>query len=538
MQVPAMASSSETLAALPARTESAPEVDANRAEIEALERSLAVIEFEVDGSIRRANANFCAALGYTPDEIIGRHHSLFVEPAERASDAYRKFWADLARGQFQSGEFRRIAKGGREIWIQATYNPVLDANGRPYKVIKFASDITAQKQRSAESQSQLDAISKSMAVIEFGLDGAIRDANENFCRAVGYTLDEIRARHHSMFVDPVERASVEYQRFWAELGTGRFQSGEFRRVAKGGREIWIQATYNPIFDAAGKPVKVVKFALDVTAQVLAHQRAERMVEAVRAAAKELSGATGDLTQSSAGIARNAQDSSDQLRSVAAASEQLARNNQTVASAIEEMSASIRSISGSTSNAAKIASNAAVKSQETNLIVSKLGDSSREIGKVIKTITEIAQQTNLLALNATIESARAGEAGKGFAVVATEVKQLAKQSAQASEDIAQRIEAIQSDTKSAVLAIGQIVNIIDEINSLQTSIAGAVEEQTTVTSEMSRNVVEAVRAGEEITQSISTVASSAESTAGGVRTTQASVVELRRLAGDLEALVKS
>jgi methyl-accepting chemotaxis protein len=537
MQTPVSSGIGAAPAALPVRSELAHEADATRAELAALHRSLAVIEFELDGTIREANANFCSALGYAPDEIVGRHHSLFVDPAERTSSAYRQFWADLASGRFQSGEFRRIAKGGREIWIQATYNPVLDAGGRPYKVIKFASDITAQKQRSAESQGQLSAISKSMAVIEFELDGTIRSANENFCNALGYSSAEIVGQHHRMFVAPSERERPEYQRFWAELGAGRFQSGEYQRIAKGGREIWIQATYNPIFDASGKPVKVVKFALDVTAQVLCRQRNERIVEQVRATAHKLSGSAGELTQVTGTISSNAERSSDQARSVAAASEQLARNNQTVASAIEEMGASIRSISGSTADAAKVASSAVATSRRTNETVIKLGDSSREIGKVIKTITEIAAQTNLLALNATIESARAGEAGKGFAVVANEVKQLAKQSAQASEDIARRIESIQSDTKSAVQAIAEIVHIIEEISGLQNSIAGAVEEQTAVTSEMARNVTEAVEASHGIARSINTVSEAAASTAEGVRIARTTAADVGRMAVELEQAVR-
>ncbi len=189
-------------------------------ELAALERSLAVIEFELDGTIRHANENFCRTVGYAASEIAGRHHSLFVDETERTSVAYKRFWQDLASGQFKSGQFRRIAKGGREIWIEATYNPVLDRDGRPYKVVKFASDVTEQRQRAADWKGQLDAISKSMAVIEFELDGTIRTANENFCRAIGYTLDEIRGRHHSLFVDPAERAGAEYQRFWRELGQG------------------------------------------------------------------------------------------------------------------------------------------------------------------------------------------------------------------------------------------------------------------------------------------------------------------------------
>ncbi len=501
-----------------------------QAQLDALRRSQAVIEFELDGTILDANANFLAALGYSREEIVGKHHSMFVDAEQRASAEYRRFWTELAAGKFFAGEFRRMAKGGREVWIQASYNPVLDAAGRAYKVVKLASDITAAKQRAADWHGQIEAIGRLQAVIEFELDGTIRTANANFLGALGYTLDEIVGKHHSMFLDAEYRASSEYRRFWPDLATGKFNRGEFKRLAKGGREIWIQATYNPILDPSGRPCKVVKFATEITQQVAARRE-------IRATSARLAESSHQLTDVTTQIATDASESSNQARGVAAAAEQVARNNQTVAAAIEEMTSSIKSISGSTADAAKVAGQAVGMSRQTNETIGKLGESSREIGKVIKTITEIAQQTNLLALNATIESARAGESGRGFAVVANEVKQLAKQSAQASEDIARRIESIQADTRQAVEAIGEIARIIEQINGLQTSIAGAVEEQTAVTGEIGRNLSEAVRAGEEIASSINAVARAADSTTTGVQSARKSVEGLNQMAVELDVLVK-
>jgi methyl-accepting chemotaxis protein len=522
--------------ALPSASQDQAKLADLQAQLDALRRSQAVIEFELDGTILDANANFLSALGYTRDEIVGKHHSMFIDAEYRASAEYRRFWTDLAAGKFFAGEFKRLGKGGREVWIQASYNPVLDASGRAYKVVKFAADITAAKLQAADWLGQIDAISKSQAVIEFELDGTIRTANANFLGALGYSLNEIVGKHHSMFISAEHRASAEYRRFWPDLAAGKFQRGEFMRLAKGGREIWIQATYNPILDPSGRPCKVVKFATDITAQVAA-RRDQEIVEKVRVVSTRLAESSRHLTNVTTQIATDATESSNQARGVAAAAEQVARNNQTVAAAIEEMTSSIKSISGSTADAAKVAGQAVSMSRQTNETISKLGESSREIGKVIKTITEIAQQTNLLALNATIESARAGESGKGFAVVANEVKQLAKQSAHASEDIARRIESIQADTKLAVDAIGEIGRIIEQINGLQTSIAGAVEEQTAVTGEIGRNLSEAVRAGEEIASSINAVARAAESTTTGVQSARTSVDGLNKMATELDRLVK-
>ena len=238
------------------------------AKLAALDRSQAIIEFKVDGTILTANANFLAAVGYSLDEIRGRHHSLFVDPADRDGDEYRRFWENLRTGTFQQAEYKRLAKGGREIWIQATYNPILDAMGRTVRIVKFATDITAQKLRNADFEGKVAALDVSQAVIEFALDGTILNANPNFLTTVGYDLDEIRGQHHRIFVDPVERESAAYRDFWASLGGGAFQQGEYRRIGKGGRDIWLQATYNPIRDPSGRPMKIVKFASDVTADKL------------------------------------------------------------------------------------------------------------------------------------------------------------------------------------------------------------------------------------------------------------------------------
>ncbi|AWN37779.1 methyl-accepting chemotaxis protein [Methylobacterium radiodurans] len=236
--------------------------------IEALHRSQAVIEFALDGTILNANDNFLRTVGYTLAEVQGHHHRLFVDLTEQGGSAYRDFWAGLARGEFQRAEFNRRAKGGRQIWLQASYNPVLDRKGRPYKVVKIATDITEQKLRTLDFQGQIEAVGRSRGAVEFGLDGTILSANPNFLSTVGYTLAEVQGRHHGMLVSPSERASHAYHDFWAALARGEFQHGEFKRFGRNGREIWLQAIYNPVLDAGGKPLKVVKFASEVTPEKL------------------------------------------------------------------------------------------------------------------------------------------------------------------------------------------------------------------------------------------------------------------------------
>lgn len=549
--------------------------------VDAISRSQAMIEFQLDGTIVDANQNFLAVLGYTLDEIKGRHHSMFVEESYRNSLDYREFWAKLNRGEFQSAEYKRIGKGGKEVWIQASYNPISDLNGNPFKVIKYATDVTAQKLSSADAAGQLEAISKAQAVIEFRMDGTVLTANENFCNTLGYALSEIQGKHHSMFVEDSYRQSGEYREFWAKLSRGEYQTAEYKRFGKGGRVVWIQASYNPILDLNHKPFKVVKYATDITAQVNASADLKKKVslildvvsgaatgdltrkvpvegtdeigqigeglelffhnlrvsitsmlqgaQAVGAASEELSG----ISQQMAG---NAEDTATQAVVVSSASEMVSGNVAVVAASSEEMLASIREISKSANEAARVARNAVGVAENTNQTISKLGQSSVEIGKVIKVITSIAQQTNLLALNATIEAARAGEAGKGFAVVANEVKELAKETAKATEEIGQKIDAIQRDSNAAVGAIAEISTIINQINDVSNTIASAVEEQTATTNEIGRNVTEASKGTNEIAKNITGVASSAQSTTEGAIETQKAAVSLSEMAASLQAQI--
>ncbi|GAW94655.1 MULTISPECIES: methyl-accepting chemotaxis protein [Colwellia] len=252
--------------------------DEFKSQINAISKAQAVIEFNMDGTIISANDNFLNTLGYTLAEVQGKHHSMFVEPAFKASDEYREFWEKLNRGEYEAKEYKRLGKGGKEVWIQASYNPILDLNGKPYKVVKYATDVTAQKLESANTSGQIDAISKAQAVIEFNMDGTIISANDNFLNTLGYTLAEVQGKHHSMFVEPAFKASDEYREFWEKLNRGEYEAKEYKRLGKGGKEVWIQASYNPILDLNGKPYKVVKYATDVTAQVMALNQIDVLVQ--------------------------------------------------------------------------------------------------------------------------------------------------------------------------------------------------------------------------------------------------------------------
>ena len=238
------------------------------AEVEALDRSQAVIEFGLDGTILDANENLLKLSGYTLGEIKGKHHSIFVSPAERESARYRDFWASLNRGEFQTTQYKRYGKNGKEAWIHASYAPLLDENGKVVSFIKFATDVTANMMNNMEDAGKIAAISRAQAVIEFNMDGTIVTANENFLNAMGYSLAEIQGKHHSIFMPASDRASPAYREFWAALNRGEYQAGEFKRIGKGGREVWILASYNPVMDDNGRPIGVVKFATDITAEKL------------------------------------------------------------------------------------------------------------------------------------------------------------------------------------------------------------------------------------------------------------------------------
>jgi methyl-accepting chemotaxis protein len=411
------------------------------AQVAAANRSQAVIEFNMDGTVRSANENFLNTLGYTLDEIRGKHHSMFVAPAERDSAAYREFWAALNRGEYQAAEYKRIGKGGKEVWIQASYNPIFDEKGRPSKVVKFATDVTAQKLKNADLAGQIAAIDKAQAVIEFNMDGTIINANANFLGALGYSLPEIKGKHHSMFVDPSERDSTSYREFWAALNRGEYQAAEYKRIGKGGKEVYIQASYNPILDLNGKPFKVVKYATDTTKQVLVRMGNERvrgMMESVAAGSEELNASVREI------------------------SEAMTKSRETATSAVEQVSAA-------------------------DAQAQRLTEAAQAMSGIVELINNITGQINLLALNATIESARAGEAGRGFAVVASEVKSLANQAKQATDKIGQEIGSLNSISGDVVNALSTIKQAINNVSEYVTSTAAAIEEQSTVTNEMSTSM---------------------------------------------------
>ena len=409
--------------------------------ITAIGRAQAVIEFNMDGTIVTANENFLGAVGYALDEIQGKHHSMFVVPEDRDSAAYREFWARLNRGQYEAAEYKRLGKGGKEIWILASYNPILNEAGKPFKVVKFATDVSEQKLKAADNDGQIDAIKKSQAVIEFNMDGTIRTANPNFCVALGYSLSEIQGKHHRMFVDPADANATAYREFWDSLGRGQYQAAEYKRIAKGGREIWIQASYNPILDLNGKPFKVVKYATDITAQAIARKKAEN--------------ARGLI--------------------------------ELVAAGSEEMSASIREISETMTKSKANALNATARVDAADAQAVKLSAASQAMSGIVELIGNITGQINLLALNATIELARAGEAGRGFAVVASEVKNLANQAKHATDTISKEIEQLNGVASEVVGSLSAIKEAIASVNEYIASTAAAVEEQSAVTEDMSSNM---------------------------------------------------
>ena len=499
----------------------------NTGQIDAISRSQAVIEFDINGNILVANDNFLATVGYSLDEIQGKHHRIFVTKQERESEEYQAFWKKLAEGQFYSGEFHRIAKDGSDIWIQATYNPILDINGNAVKVVKYASNITEQKVKNAYFEGQLAAIGKSQAVIEFNMDGIIQHANENFLTTVGYTLDEIKGKHHSMFVDPAHRASPEYAAFWEALRSGTFSSGEYRRLGKNGKEIIIQATYNPILDHNGKPFRVVKFATDITGRTQAvdeikhvitkltegdltvniehaldgdfavlGEAINRFINEMRSTITSINEAVETINVASGEIATGNADLSSRTEQQASSLEETASSMEELTGTVKLNAENAEQANGLAAQASKIATEGGQVIGEVVKTMTQINDSAQEISDIIGVIDGIAFQTNILALNAAVEAARAGEQGRGFAVVASEVRNLAQRSAEAAKDIKELISdsvnKIASGNELVVKSgdtMAEVVTSIKRVNDIMSEIAAASAEQAAGIEEVSKAVIQ-------------------------------------------------
>lgn len=522
-------------------------IQQQQAQWAAINRVMAVIEFDLQGRILTANQNFLQLMGYRLDELVGQHHRLFVDAQTAASSDYHQFWQRLNNGECLADRYPRVTKSGRCVWIEASYNPVFDKHNRPVKIVKFATNITSRVEAEFDAKGRLDAINRAMAVIEFDLEGKILAVNDNFLQVMGYSRQEVVGHHHRMFVESSYAQSSEYPRFWNRLARGEYFARTYKRVAKGGRIVWIEATYNPIFGSDGKPVKVVKYAMDVSANPntrLLKNVVQDAVDLLEAVAK------GDLTrdfrqeyrdyeltmfyplvlqlqaaiqqmlqslQSSVGEASKVSHTvRDVAQSVSGNAEQLRLGMQSQLSALQTMASQMQAMNHSVQTNTQTSQEVAVMArnmqqqtkegmsvmQQTINAMQAMSASSTQIVDIVAMIDAISFQTNLLALNAAVEAARAGEHGRGFAVVAGEVRELANKSANAAKDIRQLIGDSLARIQTGTRLADQSGDMLDAINHHITQVAEKVDQiaqSSTVQSDVIQQVSYSVNQVERITE---------------------------------------
>ncbi|MBX9457958.1 MAG: PAS domain-containing methyl-accepting chemotaxis protein [Rhizobium sp.] len=536
-------------------------LNANRLgdDVDALSRSNAMIWFKPDGTVIDANENFCRALRYERQELVGKHHRIFCEDAIRNSPDYATFWADLAAGKFQRGQYRRQTKDGQDVWIEASYNPVRH-NGKVVRVLKIATDITKTKIAALDDENRIRAINQSQAIIEFEPDGSVFHANENFLTTMGYRFSEIQGKHHRMFCDPAYAASADYARFWERLREGEYIADNFVRYGKNAKKVWIQAAYTPVFTSRGKVYKVVKVATDITARMeavdtigdaigklaagdLTVEISRPIDSALDRTRTDFNSAARSLEETVAAIMHSADTLADNARVIGAVSNDIAKNAESQASSVEETAAALEEItttvrdsSGRAAEASKLVAETRSNAEASSLIVKdateamhQIEGSSREIENIIGVIDEIAFQTNLLALNAGVEAARAGEAGKGFAVVAQEVRELAQRSASAAKNIKELIATSAASVQRGVSLVLKTGSALTEIAQQVQEVDGHVQAISVASREQAQGI-------NEINAAVTVVDQSTQRNASTVEEASAAALELSNEAERLRELI--